>query len=261
MILFVGNFVKSENNLQTEEITLAQQQPSVVVDNAPLKRSLAQRMRREKERQIAIMDVTINITYSNTNVRINEENSFMVATLKRALAQPGNETIMPHASPMNDVNNHWNTLENAGENSDNCGVAPSKILGIDETTNSVTRLRNCSFKIGESSRGPSDIVNEPPQEPFMDEHFFNDLNMDSDFELNIDPLIHEIRHYFENIDIECLLYHALHWLDEKLTNSSHYRSLFGTCCKQGKIRLPILQPLPPAIQVLYDDDSSHAKSF
>ncbi|KAF6158044.1 hypothetical protein GIB67_014838 [Kingdonia uniflora] len=139
--------------------------------------------------------------------------------------ETGNEAIAPHASQMNDANNHWNTLENAGENSDSCGVAPSEILGIDETTNTATRLRNQSFKAGESSRGPIDIVNEPPQEPFIDEHFFNDLNMDSGFEFNIDPLIHETRHYLGNMDIKCPLCHALHWLDEKLTNSSRYRPL------------------------------------
>ncbi|KAF6164267.1 hypothetical protein GIB67_010237 [Kingdonia uniflora] len=200
------------------------------------------------------MDATINNTYNNTNVRINEENSFRVATSKRALAQRArqerekrnktcemrkinnihrdvyfdgdtstqqysrceearNEAITPHASPMNDVNNHWKT------------------------------------------------VNEPPQEPFMDEHFFNDDNMDLDFEFNINPLVHETRHYLGNMDIECPSCHALHWLDEKLTNSSRYRPLFKTCCKQGKIRLPNLQPLPPAMQAFYDDDSSHAKSF
>ncbi|KAF6168761.1 hypothetical protein GIB67_012159 [Kingdonia uniflora] len=200
------------------------------------------------------MNVIINNTYSNTNVGINEENSFMVATSKRALAQrarrerekttttfhlqminnihrdvyfnggtstqqylqcqePGNKANVPHASLMNDVNNHWNT------------------------------------------------VNELLHEPFMDEHFFNDDNMDSDFENNVDPLIHESRHYLGNMDVECPLCHALHWLDGKLINSSRYRPLFGTCCKQGKIRLPILQPLPPAIQVLYDNDSSYVKSF
>ncbi|KAF6134322.1 hypothetical protein GIB67_005714 [Kingdonia uniflora] len=256
-----------ENNLQIEEITLTQQQPSIAANNAPSKRSLAQRARREKEKQIMMMDATINNTYNNTNVGINEENSFTVATSKRALAQrvrrerekrnktcetrkinnihrdvyfngetskqqysrcqeARNEAIAPHASPMNDVNNHWNTLENAGKNSDNCGVSPSKIL-----------------------------------EPFLDEHFFNDDNMDSDYEFNVDPLIHESRHYLGNMDIECPSCHVLYWLDKKLTNSSRYRPLFGTCCKQGKIRLPILQPLPPAIQVLYDDVSSHAKSF
>ncbi|KAF6149561.1 hypothetical protein GIB67_003709 [Kingdonia uniflora] len=151
--------------------------------------------------------------------------------------------------------------ENVGENSDNYGVAPSEILGIDETTNTTTRLRNPIVEIGESSRGPIDKVNEPLQEPFMDEYFFSDDKMDLDFEFNVDPLIHESQHYLGNMDIECPSCHALHWLDKKLTNSSRYRPLFRTCCKQGKIRLPILQPLPSAIQVLYDDVSPHAKSF
>ncbi|KAF6152662.1 hypothetical protein GIB67_008099 [Kingdonia uniflora] len=206
---------RKKNFVNDTKITLTQQQPSFAANNAPSKRSLEQWAKREKERQITMMDDTINNTYNNTNVGINEENSFTVATLKRALAQrthqhnnihecqdARNEAILPHASPMNDVNNLWNTLqfhnnlENAGENSDNCGVAPSEILGIDETTNTATRLRNHSFETGESSRGPIDIVNGPPQEPFMDEHFFNDDNMDLDFEFNNDPLIHETQHYF-----------------------------------------------------------------
>ncbi|KAF6154755.1 hypothetical protein GIB67_032367 [Kingdonia uniflora] len=170
-----------------------------------------------------MMDTINSNMYSNTSIGINEDNSFTVATLKRALTQRairerekrnktevGNEAIAPHMSLMNDVNNHWNTWENAGENFDNCGVAPSEILGIDETTNTATRLRNYIFEIGESSRGPIDIVKEPPQEPFMDEDFFNDDNMDSDLEFNIDPLIHVSRHYFGNLVIECPSYHTLH---------------------------------------------------
>ncbi|KAF6162866.1 hypothetical protein GIB67_021015 [Kingdonia uniflora] len=144
-----------------------------------------------------------------------------------------------------DVDHNNPSLENARENSEAYGVAPSEILGIDETTNTATWLRNRIFEIGESSRVPINI----------------DDNMDSNFEFNINPLIHETWHYLGNIDIECPSCHALHWLDEKLTNSSRYRPLFGTCCKQGKIRLPILQPLLPAMQVLYDDDSSYAKLF
>ncbi|KAF6137054.1 hypothetical protein GIB67_030818 [Kingdonia uniflora] len=182
-IPYVGIFVKRDNNLQTEEITLTHQQTSIIVHKTPSKRSLAQRARREKERQIAMIHAIINNTYSNTNVGINEDNSFMVASSKRALAQrarrerekrnktatfhlqaikqylsqcifqwghikysrcqeAGNETNAPYAYLMNNVNNHWNTLDNAGENYDDCGVPPSEILGIDETSNTTTRLRN-----------------------------------------------------------------------------------------------------------------------
>ncbi|KAF6151434.1 hypothetical protein GIB67_020658 [Kingdonia uniflora] len=155
-IPFVGFFVQRDNNLQTEEITLTHQQTSIVVDKTPSKRPLAQRARREKERQIAMMDVIIN-----------------------------------------------NTLENTGENSDDCGVAPSETLGIDETSNTATTLIIPIAETEESSRGPIDIVNEPPQETFMDEHFFNDDNMDSNFEFNVDPLIYESRHYLGKMDVEC----------------------------------------------------------
>ncbi|KAF6174475.1 hypothetical protein GIB67_004669 [Kingdonia uniflora] len=209
------------------------------------------------------MDVIINNTYSNTNVWINEENSFLVATSKRALAERArrerekrnktatfhlqmennihrdvhfnrdtstqqysrcqegrNEANAPHASSMNDVNNHWNTLENAGENPEASGVAPSEILGINETTDNSTRLRSRIFEIRESSRVSIDMK-------------------------------YGYRMFFM----------PLHSLDKKLTKSSRYWPLFGTCYKQGKIRLPILHPLPPAIQVLYDDDSLHATTF
>ncbi|KAF6149201.1 hypothetical protein GIB67_026057 [Kingdonia uniflora] len=76
--------------------------------------------------------------------------------------EAGNEANAPHVSMMNDVNNHWNTfhnnLDNAGENFDDCGVAPSEIVGINETSNTTTRLRNLIVETGESSRGPIDIV-------------------------------------------------------------------------------------------------------
>ncbi|KAF6165382.1 hypothetical protein GIB67_018826 [Kingdonia uniflora] len=248
---YVGIFVQRENNFQTKEITLTQQQPSVAVNKAPSKHSLAQQARHEKERQIVMMDATINNTYNNTNVGINDENSFTVATLKCALAQRARQerekrNKMCETRKINNIHRDVyfdgdistqqysrceearneaiapHALENAGENFDNCGVALSEIL---------------------------------------DEHFFNDDNMDLEFEFNIDPLVHETRHYLGNMDIECPLCHTLHWLDKKLTNSSCYRPLFETCCKQGKIRLPILQPLPPAMQEFYDDDSSHTKSF
>ncbi|KAF6148020.1 hypothetical protein GIB67_024195 [Kingdonia uniflora] len=104
-IPFIGIFVQRENNLQTEEITLTHQ-PSVAANNAPSKCSFAQRARREKERQIVMMDVTINNTYNNTNVGINEENSFTVATSKRALAQPMQELYDKDSSHAKSFRSH-----------------------------------------------------------------------------------------------------------------------------------------------------------
>ncbi|KAF6164266.1 hypothetical protein GIB67_010236 [Kingdonia uniflora] len=44
------------------------------------------------------------------------------------------------------------------QNSYDCGVAPSEILGIDETSSTATRLRNPIVETEESSRGPIDMA-------------------------------------------------------------------------------------------------------
>ena len=74
-------------------------------------------------------------------------------------------------------------------------------------------------------------------------------------ELNIDDHsynLHFDRHSLGNIDIKCPNCSALHWMDEKLTNSSQVKPRFGMCCLQGKIKLPRLQAPPPLIRALYD---------
>ena len=54
---------------------------------------------------------------------------------------------------------------------------------------------------------------------------------------------------------------ALHWLAECLSNSSKTSPRFGTCCKQGKIRLPPLRDPPPALRQLYTDETPVARHF
>ncbi|KAH7861854.1 hypothetical protein Vadar_031782 [Vaccinium darrowii] len=54
---------------------------------------------------------------------------------------------------------------------------------------------------------------------------------------------------------------ALHWMDEKLANSSKRNPCFGTCCLQGKVKLPPLMTPPPPIQTLYDGNDDWSKSF
>ncbi|KAG5536765.1 hypothetical protein RHGRI_024259 [Rhododendron griersonianum] len=50
-------------------------------------------------------------------------------------------------------------------------------------------------------------------------------------------------------------------MGEKLTNSSLIHPLFGTCCLQGKIKLPSLIAPPLALQELYDGNDDRSKSF
>ncbi|KAF7145290.1 hypothetical protein RHSIM_Rhsim04G0168000 [Rhododendron simsii] len=63
------------------------------------------------------------------------------------------------------------------------------------------------------------------------------------------------------MDVSCLHCKALHWMGEKLANSSLTRPLFGTCCLQGKIKLPSLIAPPLALQELYDGNDKRSKSF
>ncbi|PFH53024.1 hypothetical protein AMATHDRAFT_138861 [Amanita thiersii Skay4041] len=53
----------------------------------------------------------------------------------------------------------------------------------------------------------------------------------------------------------------MHWNCEKLISSSNWHPRFGTCCLQGKIALPILQPLPVELLQLYDGTSNHSDHF
>jgi hypothetical protein len=69
------------------------------------------------------------------------------------------------------------------------------------------------------------------------------------------------RHSLDRMNIQCPQCSALHWKVEKLSNSSVQCPFFGTCCLQGKVRLPQLLTPPPEIQVLYDGDDDQSKSF
>ncbi|KAI8531251.1 hypothetical protein RHMOL_Rhmol11G0122300 [Rhododendron molle] len=69
------------------------------------------------------------------------------------------------------------------------------------------------------------------------------------------------RHNLGNMDIKCTHCKALHWMDERLTKSSTSNPLFGTCCFQGKIKLPTLITPPPPIRALYDGDDDQSISF
>ncbi|XP_028078844.1 uncharacterized protein LOC114280672 [Camellia sinensis] len=69
------------------------------------------------------------------------------------------------------------------------------------------------------------------------------------------------RHYLGKMDVLCPYCSALHWIDENLTKSSIKRPLFGTCCLEGIIRLPLLITPPPPLQALYDGNNDQSKSF
>ncbi|KAF6137472.1 hypothetical protein GIB67_016665 [Kingdonia uniflora] len=69
------------------------------------------------------------------------------------------------------------------------------------------------------------------------------------------------RHFLGQMDVRCIHCSALHWLDEKLSQSSILNPRFGQYCFQGKIRLPTLGPLPTELQELYDGNGILSRSF
>ena len=69
------------------------------------------------------------------------------------------------------------------------------------------------------------------------------------------------RHYLGKMDIQCVNCNALHWIDERLVNSSRREPKFGMCCTSGKILLDKLDEPPAEIkQLLYGQDAI-SKSF
>ena len=55
---------------------------------------------------------------------------------------------------------------------------------------------------------------------------------------------------------------ALHWTDERLARTSITKpKKFGTCCRQGKVRLPLLQDPPLILRQLLEGNNARAKEF
>ncbi|KAF7150782.1 hypothetical protein RHSIM_Rhsim02G0030300 [Rhododendron simsii] len=99
----------------------------------------------------------------------------------------------------------------------------------------------------------------PPENQSIDD----ELEKDESTNVGVDPQANRYlnRHYLERMDVSCFHCKALHWMSEKLTNSSLIHPLFGTCCLQGKIKLPSLIAPPLALQELYDGNNERSKSF
>ena len=63
------------------------------------------------------------------------------------------------------------------------------------------------------------------------------------------------------MDIPCPDCGALHWLSEKLTSSSKRNPKFGTCCSEGRVRLPALEAPPEFLRTLLTSIDSDSKYF
>ncbi|KIK29367.1 hypothetical protein PISMIDRAFT_37058, partial [Pisolithus microcarpus 441] len=55
------------------------------------------------------------------------------------------------------------------------------------------------------------------------------------------------------MNIQCPNCHALHFMAERLSNSSNARPHFGMCCLQGQVSLPPIRRWPPGLQAHFED--------
>ncbi|PPQ82287.1 hypothetical protein CVT25_008437 [Psilocybe cyanescens] len=69
------------------------------------------------------------------------------------------------------------------------------------------------------------------------------------------------RHDLGLMDVPCPSCSALHWMDEKLSDSSKLHPRFGTCCMGGKVQLPTLQEPPEPLRQLLTAQDQEAVKF
>ncbi|MCL7044604.1 hypothetical protein MKW94_018281, partial [Papaver nudicaule] len=74
-------------------------------------------------------------------------------------------------------------------------------------------------------------------------------------------LMKGVRHFLGKMDVKCIHCGALHFMEERLTKSSLKNPTFGTCCLEGKIKLPTLREPPEELKRLYEGGDELAKSF
>lgn len=69
------------------------------------------------------------------------------------------------------------------------------------------------------------------------------------------------RHYIGKMDVECQICGALHWMEERLTQSSLSNPTFGSCCKHGEVALPEPLDPPPFLHFLFTSNERQALEF
>ncbi|TRM58403.1 hypothetical protein BD626DRAFT_365356, partial [Schizophyllum amplum] len=69
------------------------------------------------------------------------------------------------------------------------------------------------------------------------------------------------QHDLGYMDDACPSCGALHWTVERLSSSTQAKVLFGLCCDSGQVLLPYLQPPPPLLRLLFDNDDSRSRAF
>ena len=69
------------------------------------------------------------------------------------------------------------------------------------------------------------------------------------------------RHDLGRMNVSCPYCGALHWMDERLSDSSKRSPRFGTCCLSGKVHLPPLEDAPQPLRHLLTSNDRDAIKF
>ena len=62
------------------------------------------------------------------------------------------------------------------------------------------------------------------------------------------------------MSVQCAHCHALHWRDEK-TSGRGEDLLFESCCKQGKVDIPLLMEPPQPLKDLFEGNDERSSHF
>ena len=63
------------------------------------------------------------------------------------------------------------------------------------------------------------------------------------------------------MSVSCTFCGALHWIHERVSNSSMTAPKFETCCKRGDVKLDMLRPPPPYMQYLLTSSETLAHTY
>ncbi|KAI3922707.1 hypothetical protein MKW98_006838 [Papaver atlanticum] len=71
----------------------------------------------------------------------------------------------------------------------------------------------------------------------------------------------KVRHFLGEMNVICQHCGAMHFMEERLARSSLKNPAFGSCCLQGKVKLPHLIVPPQRLKELYEGSHALARRF
>ncbi|XP_057504537.1 uncharacterized protein LOC130788024 [Actinidia eriantha] len=166
------------------------------------------------------------------------------------------DSVVSHPKPLNQVDLH--------------AMPPPRNLGKSFLAIDINEVITRQVELPLRLEIPMSSTNSPPEQNWqtstnqcVHENLCSDDELEGTQTRTLVDRAHRIldRHCLGRMDVSCPNCLALHWMDEKLANSTLICPRFGTCCLQEKIQLPQLKTPPPQLQALYDGNDDQSKSF